>query len=102
MDKMGGLRFYTYPVPEAQEQDLDGQRSIVDVIKEKGEGKPVGTEPPADDVIEGSSVAGSNGQELGRAEVGIRELRKMEEEARELGRAEVGIRELRKMEVEPR
>ena len=26
MDKMGGLRFYTYPVPEAQEQDLDGQR----------------------------------------------------------------------------
>ena len=63
MDKMGGLRFYTYPVPEAQEQDLDGQRSIVDVIKEKGEGKPVGTEPPADDVIEGSSVAGSNGQD---------------------------------------
>ena len=40
--------------------------------------------------------------ELGRAEVGIREPRKMEEEARELGRAEVGIRELRKMEVEPR
>lgn len=63
MDKMGGLRFYTYPVPEAQEQDLDGQRSIVDVIKEKGEGKPVGTEPSADDVIEGSSVAGSNGQD---------------------------------------
>ena len=63
MDKMGGLRFYTYPVPEAQEQDLDGQRSIVDVIKEKGEGKTVGTEPPADDVIEGSSVAGSNGQD---------------------------------------
>ena len=63
MDKMGGLRFYTYPVPEAQEQDLDGQRSIVDVIKEKGEGKPVGTEPPAGDVIEGSSVAGSNGQD---------------------------------------
>ena len=63
MDKMGGLRFYTYPVPEAQEQDLDGQRSIVDVIKEKGEGKLVGTEPSADDVIEGSSVAGSNGQD---------------------------------------
>ena len=63
VDRMGGLRFYTYPVPEAQEQDLDGQRSIVDVIKEKGEGKPVGTEPSADDVIEGSSVAGSNGQD---------------------------------------
>ena len=63
VDRMGSLRIYTYPVPEAQEQDLDGQRSIVDVMKDKDERKPVEAETPADDVIEESGVAGSEGQD---------------------------------------
>nr|WP_130789476.1 SpaA isopeptide-forming pilin-related protein [Lachnoclostridium pacaense] len=76
VDRMNSLRFYTYPAPEAQEQDVDELRSIVNVMEEKDEKKAVGTEMAGEDVTKESGIAGSEGQaggENGNGNQGIGE-----------------------------